>query len=404
MARPAGLIGFTSGGLFAFGLASGLVLGLALGLGVTYAPEALAQGAQNPKQLEVEQQLEKLQQDISELQENLSEARSDHREEQQQLKQLDLSIQQSSATIRALDQQLAEQNVELDKLEQQREQQLQQLQLDQEQLGVQVNAAYRLTRQSRLKLIFNQDDPAELSRMLAYYNHINRVQIDKIDALRTILASLEEISQRIATQRDAIAAAQLLQQSELENKQLQRESRQLVLVELQQQIGSGEAQLREFEQNRLDLEQLLEKLSDVLADIPSDLGQHLSVGAQKGKLQPPVQARVRKAFGQQRSGGMYWQGWVFDAQPGSEVTAIAYGRVAFADWLRGYGLMIIIDHGEGFMSLYGYNESLLWEVGDWVEPGKVIATAGSNNAGEQGLYFELRKDGKALDPAAWLKR
>jgi septal ring factor EnvC (AmiA/AmiB activator) len=369
--------------------------------GPTVAP---AQGMPNPKQEEVEQQLEKLQQDIKALQESLSGARSDHREGQQQLKQLDLSIHQASSTIRALDQQITEQNAELGRLEQQREQQLQQLQLDQQQLGAQVNAAYRLTRQSRLKLIFNQDEPAELSRMLAYYNHINRVQIARIDALRKILAGLEEISQRIATQRDAIAAAQLLQQSELENKQQQRQSRQVVLVELQQQIGSHEAQLREFEQNRLDLEQLLEKLSDVLADIPSDLGVHHSVGAQRGKLQPPVQARVRKAFGQQRSGGMYWQGWVFDAEPGSEVKAIAYGRVAFADWLRGYGLMIIIDHGEGFMSLYGYNESLLWEVGDWVEPGKVIATAGSNNAGEQGLYFELRKDGKALDPAAWLKR
>ncbi len=357
-----------------------------------------------PQQEEVEQQLAQLQRDIQNLQQSLTEARSDHQAEQQQLKQLDLSIQQSTTAIRALNEQLAVQNAELGRLEEQREQQLQQVQADQQQLGVQVSAAYRLTRQSRLKLIFNQDNPAELSRMLAYYNHINQVQIHKIEALRKILASLEDIYQRIAVQLKAIAEAQLLQQSELQLKQQQREMRQMVLADLQQQIGSSEAQLKEFEQNRLDLEKLLEKLSDVLADIPSDLGQHLSIGAQKGRLASPVQARVRKAFGQQRSGGMYWQGWVFDAQPGAEVTAIAYGRVAFADWLRGYGLMIIIDHGEGFMSLYGYNESLLWEVGDWVEPGKVIATAGSNNAGEQGLYFELRKDGKALDPAAWLKR
>ena len=83
---------------------------------------------------------------------------------------------------------------------------------------------------------------------------------------------------------------------------------------------------------------------------------------------------------------------------------IAYGRVAFSDWLRGYGLMMIIDHGQGFMSLYGYNESLLWEVGDWVEPGVVIATVGSSPGGEQGLYFELRKEGKAVDPVLWLNR
>ena len=95
---------------------------------------------------------------------------------------------------------------------------------------------------------------------------------------------------------------------------------------------------------------------------------------------------------------------MLEAAAGAEVRNIAYGRVAFSDWLRGYGLLMIIDHGQGFMSLYGYNESLLWDVGDWVEPGSVIATVGSNPGAEQGLYFELRKGGKAVDPAAWIKR
>lgn len=368
------------------------------------ALQAQNKSAASPRQQEVEQQLAQLQKDIQQLQQSLSSARSDHRTEQDQLKQLDLSIQQASQVIRTLDAQLAEHGTELDRLEQERELQLQQLQVDQQQLADQISATYRLSRQSRLKLILNQDNPTGLSRMLAYYEHINRAQTSKIVALRETLASLEAIYQRIELQLQEIADAQQLQQQELQLKHQQREKRQIVMAELQKQIGSSEAQLIEFEKNRLDLEALLEKLSDVLADIPSDLGQHLSVSAQKGKLPTPVQARVRKAFGQQRSGGMYWQGWVFDAPPGEETKNIAYGRVAFADWFRGYGLMIIIDHGEGFMSLYGYNESLLWEVGDWVEPGIAIATVGSNSAGEQGLYFELRKDGKALDPAAWLKR
>jgi len=358
----------------------------------------------SPRQQEVEQQLQQLQKNMQALQDELTAARSDHQSEQEQLKKLDLSIQQSSQAIRALENQLLEQTAELAKLEEERQQQLQRLNLDQQQLAEQVSDTYRLTRQSRLKLIFNQDDATQLGRMLAYYEHINRIQADRIDQLRQALDSLEAIYQRIELQLQAIDNARQSQQEELQLKEQQRALRQTVLAGLLQQIGSGEAQLREFEQNRQDLEKLLEKLSDVLADIPSNLGQQVSVGAQKGQLAAPVKARVRKAFGQQRSGGMYWQGWVFDAQPGSEVSAIAYGRVAFADWLRGYGLMIIIDHGEGFMSLYGYNESLLWEVGDWVEPGSIIATVGSNSAGEQGLYFELRKDGKALDPAAWLER
>jgi septal ring factor EnvC (AmiA/AmiB activator) len=240
--------------------------------------------------------------------------------------------------------------------------------------------------------------------MLAYYEHINQAQTDNILTLRLTLEKLQEIAEAIGAQLAGINKAQVQQERELSQLQDQQLSRQKVLADLKKKIGNDEAQLKEFEKNRQDLERVLEKLSDVLADIPSNLGQYRTIQSQKGQLAMPVKAKIRKAFGQQRSGGMYWQGWVFDASPGSEISSIAYGRVAFADWLRGYGLMIIIDHGEGFMSLYGYNESLLWEVGDWVEPGSVLATAGSNSAGEQGLYFELRKDGKALDPAAWLKR
>jgi septal ring factor EnvC (AmiA/AmiB activator) len=99
-----------------------------------------------------------------------------------------------------------------------------------------------------------------------------------------------------------------------------------------------------------------------------------------------------------------WQGWLIGAGTGTDVGAVAYGRVAFADWLRGYGLLMIIDHGQGYLSLYGHNESLFREAGAWVEPGEVISVVGGNPGSGQGLYFELRKDGKALDPASWLAR
>ena len=118
----------------------------------------------------------------------------------------------------------------------------------------------------------------------------------------------------------------------------------------------------------------------------------------------PVKGRVKHAFGQLRTAGLRWQGWLISADNGSEVKSIAYGRVAFSDWLRGYGLLMIIDHGDGFMSLYGNNESLLLEVGDWVEANAAISTVGSSPSGGDGLYFEIRKNGKAMDPAVWLHR
>jgi len=160
----------------------------------------------------------------------------------------------------------------------------------------------------------------------------------------------------------------------------------------------------ELQRDRHDLEALLENLSNVLADIPADLGQRHGLDKLKGKMLIPVKGRVKHAYGQPRTAGLHWQGWLISASIGSEVRSIAHGRVAYSDWLRGYGLLMIIDHGDGFMSLYANNESLLREVGDWVETGSDISTVGTSPLNGNGLYFEIRKDGKAMDPVVWLKR
>ena len=141
-----------------------------------------------------------------------------------------------------------------------------------------------------------------------------------------------------------------------------------------------------------------------MSDIPADLGKRLDPAELRGSLPLPVTGRVRHAFGHARTEGLHWQGWLINAPRGSEVRSVAYGRVAFSDWLRGYGLLLIIDHGHGFMSLYGHNESLLHDVGDWVEANTPISTVGSSPGSGDGLYFEFRKDGKAVDPASWLQR
>jgi septal ring factor EnvC (AmiA/AmiB activator) len=366
--------------------------------------QARQDNADNMDQAEVELRLAKLQKSIQELQQRLVQSRVEHKTEQAQLRELDLAIQETSRRMRELEQQRQQHMQRMEELQHQRGEQLDAMKLRQDQLSAQINATYRLSRQSRVKLVLNQDNPNELSRMLAYYDHINRSQIDTINALKIFLGEIEQTFRSIDEELARVKALQIEQQSALRQQQGQRGERELLLSALGAEIDSEELQLAEFENNRKDLEKLLEQLSDVLADIPADLGQHLGVGAQKGHLLKPVKGRVLHAFGQQRAVGVKWQGWLLDAVPGSEVHNVAYGRVAFADWLRGYGLLIIIDHGQGYMSLYGYNESLLWGAGDWVEAGAVIATVGSNPGGEQGLYFELRKSGKAVDPSVWLKR
>lgn len=273
-----------------------------------------------------------------------------------------------------------------------------------DQLGEQLRLSYRTSRQSRIKLILNQDDPAQLGTMLAYYQYYARAQTGRISLLQSTLEDLEEMQRSIDLSLSQLAQLRTEQQAVLEELGRQRAQRQVLLAGLARQIGDEAARLKELERNRQDLEALLERLTDVLADIPPDLGERVGVEKQKGRLPMPLKGPVRHPYGQGRSGGLSWQGWLIGAEAGAEVRAIAYGRVAFADWLRGYGLLIIIDHGQGYMSLYGHNESLLHEAGAWVEPGDAISIVGSNPGNGQGLYFELRKSGRAIDPAAWLAR
>ncbi len=351
-----------------------------------------------------ESALEGVRKEIGLLQKSLERSRAEHANEYNRLHEVDLKIQAVNLEFRTLEKQRLSHLGELAGLERQRNDYLIKLKQRHNQLAEQIRASYRLDSQSRLKLILNQDSPAQLGRMLAYYDYINRAQVVKISGLREALTTLETMQQFIDQELSRLAMVQTQQRAVMDQLDQQRKQRRTLLVQLDERIDDEESRLRELERNRQDLETLLERLTDVLADIPADLGKHLGVARQKGRIPMPVKGPVRHAFGQSRGGGLHWQGWIIAAAAGSEVSAVAYGRVAFADWLRGYGLLIIIDHGEGFMSLYGHNESLLYEAGDWVEPGEIISVIGVRTGNEQGLYFELRKNGKSVDPAVWLAR
>ena len=351
-----------------------------------------------------ESRLEGVRKEIGVLQKSLEKSRAEHANEHARLREVDLQIQAANLEFRTLEKQRQLHLGELAELERQRNDYLIKLNQRHDQLAEQVRASYRLDRQSRLKLILNQASPAQLGRMLAYYDYINRAQVSKIAGLREALTALDSMQQSIDQELSQLEMVQTEQRAVMDQLDQQRKQRRTLLAELDERIDDEESRLRELERNQQDLETLLERLTDVLADIPADLGKHLGVERQKGRIPMPVKGPVRYAFGQSRGSGLHWQGWLIAAPAGSEVSTVAYGRVAFADWLRGYGLLIIIDHGEGFMSLYGHNESLLYEAGDWVEPGEIISVTGVRTGNDQGLYFELRKDGKSVDPAAWLAR
>ena len=374
-------------------LASWLALGWLTGL----AGEDLTQA-------EAEARLNHLKTEIDSLKKELETNRKAYTEEQELLKAADLEIQASALTLRKLELTRHGHEQKLTRLHGERQDYLDSLEQRKEALANQIMAAYRLGRESRLKLVLNQDSPAEFSRTLAYFDHFSRLQALHIRELRQVLQKLDLMQARINAELSSLDAVQRNQQAMLSEITNQRGERQVIIDSLSSQIDSDESRLMELQRNSKDLEVLLEKLSNVLSDIPTDMGKWLGPKDLKGKLPVPLRGRVKHAYGQPRSAGLSWQGWLISAATGSEVNNIAYGRVAFSDWLRGYGLLMIIDHGDGFMSLYGNNESLLHEVGDWLEPGIAISTVGSSPRNGTGLYFEIRKNGKALDPAAWLNR
>jgi septal ring factor EnvC (AmiA/AmiB activator) len=353
---------------------------------------------------DAEARLAALKAEINQLQQELERARAHWNDEQASLRDMDLEIQQAALAVRQVESDMEQQQGELERLREQKETYLDSLGQRREILSRQIVSAYRMGRQSRLKLLLNQDSPARVGRMLAYFDYFSSAQASHIFELQDALSTLDRLQAGIDDALDRLRDVLEERQFALQELQEKRQDREALLAALARQIDNDAARLEEMSRNQSDLEALIRRLTDALADIPTDLGEYQHPRTLKGALPMPLDGRVLHAFGQNRAGGMQWQGWLITADNGAEVSAIAYGRVAYADWLRGYGLLMIIDHGEGFMSLYGNNESLLFEPGDWVQPGQSIGTVGANPGDEQGLYFELRNHGEAIDPANWINR
>ncbi|MEJ2383453.1 MAG: peptidoglycan DD-metalloendopeptidase family protein [Xanthomonadales bacterium] len=376
----------------------------ALLLGLLLAASAAAQDSADPERAQAERQLHEVLAQIERLGGALLAARREHRAEQSRLRELDLALQRADRAYRALENERREHQARLTELDRQRREFIATLDDRTARLANQLRAAYRSGRQSRSRLILNLDDPEIVTRMLAYYDYVNRAQLGRIAELRDAVTTLDRLANETGLELERLAEVQREQQSLRDELAAQRGQRAELLARIANDIEQNQSSLRELERDRKDLEALIERLADVLADIPLDLDQRAGFASRKGRLPMPLNGPVRHAFGQTRAAGLRWQGWLIGADTGAEVHAIGYGRVAFADWLRGYGLLLIIDHGQGFMSLYGHNESLLQDAGAWVEAGEVIGVVGGNSGTTQGLYFELRRNGKAIDPAAWIDR
>jgi septal ring factor EnvC (AmiA/AmiB activator) len=273
-----------------------------------------------------------------------------------------------------------------------------------ERLARHLELVYKQGMPSQLQMLLNQQDPRQLRRNLAYHGHLSRHRVTLIEELTRAKTSLEDNKAQLALEEAALSALIDQQLAEVERVQAERARRDQALADINARISADEDRIARLEADAEQLALLIEELRRAIEDMAMDADVP-SILELAGQLSPPVEGRVLQAFGDPRGGELSWTGWLLDAPGGTEIRSIAHGRVAFADWLRGYGMLIILDHGDGIMSLYGHNETLLRNVGNWVSPGDVIATAGQSGGAErEGLYFEIRRDGQPVDPARWVKR
>jgi len=278
--------------------------------------------------------------------------------------------------------------------------------LDQEseQLAAQVRAAYMSGGQEKIKLLLNQQDPATLGRLMAYYRYLNDYRAENIAAVMEEIKNLDALRSQIAAEEARLAALAKSRYDELGQLNQSQESRQSLLANLKNKIASEGQEVSRLAAQEQDLTRLIAELTTILSDYPISSEEPFS--KHKGRLTWPVAGTPIHDFGQPRVGGdMKWNGVVLAAPRGREVRAVYHGRIAFADWLAGMGLLVIVDHGEGYMTLYGYNETILKNAGDWVAPGDVIATVGDSGGQQQAsVYFELRQGTRPIDPRKWITR
>ena len=365
-------------------------------------PVISAQAEQSGSQVEIEARLKALEQEISNYKETLDSTQGQKSEIEATLERNEQGINKLINEIDGIEKELETTN---DKVSWLTERQKELLTVKSEQqyyIEQQVRAAYEIGSQEYLKVLLNQEDPNEIARMLTYYDYFNQARSRQIESYNLTLLDLDRVTQELAeetvvleSQRRALGA----QQKSLASVQKEK---QMTLKALISQISTTGSALLKLEQNRGRLEQLLDKLEESLANLDAPRSAQPFAGMQ-GKLQLPVEGRISHRFGNQRNQGkLRWHGIFIDAAEGESVYAVHYGRVVFSDWLRGFGLLMIISHGEGYMSLYGHNQALFRETGDWVSAGEVIAAVGDSGGQDKtGLYFEIRIDGKPNNPQNW---
>ena len=361
--------------------------------------------------------LNNLRKRITALQQEFEKTTESKSEAADTLRKSERAISNSNRKLSELAQQQLEEEANLSRLQQQGHQLEKDMQGQQTLLGKLLYQQYLGGNQEYLKMLLNNHDPNEMAREIQYYEYIARSRAIWLRTLRTNLDQLHAVASQTKKKSAEIASLQAAQNLQRQTLEKDKITHQQVLKKIALQLKQQRNEIGRLQRDENRLAQLVEKLSRMLAqaksksnfnnsNLPDNRFDGSPFALLKGKLTLPVKGVVSNKFGMTHPDStVLWKGLFLRAAANQPVKAVAAGRVVFADWLRGFGNLIILDHGKGYMSLYGNNETLYKQVGDVLRGGDTIAAVGNSGGNEEsGLYFELRHEGKPMDPMNWISR
>ncbi|MBT72221.1 MAG: hypothetical protein CMQ15_09320 [Gammaproteobacteria bacterium] len=341
---------------------------------------------------------------IEAIQSWLNEANTRQSDEEQSLKAAELALAAVSQSVTTLQTLINDTETELAVL-QDRQESLANARAQQSKvLGQAIRAVYMSGNQNILKMLLNQEDLSEGARMLHYYRVFSESQLASIESYRSLIGEIDEVNQGLESRLSDLSQQRRNLDQQLVSLNDAKSSRETALAELNSDIASQRTELERLEINQAELQALIEEIRRAMEGIRS-FADVPPFEEQQGTLAPPAEGPLISHFGSRYGdGNLTRQGITIGVSEGTPVRAIHPGQIVFADWLRGSGLLVIVDHGDGFMSLYGSNQALAMQAGEWVDGGEVLATSGNGGvANSPGLYFEIRLHGQAQNPTNWLR-
>ncbi|MGX5221164.1 murein hydrolase activator EnvC family protein [Pseudomonas segetis] len=389
---------------------------------------------------DAQKQLNAAQSDVVELKKLLQKIQQEKSGVQKSLKQTETEMGQLEKQVKDLQEQLNDGEEEIKRLETEKKK-LQSARIEQQRLiAIQARAAYQSGRQEYIKLLLNQQNPEKFSRTMTYYDYVSKARMEQLNTFNETLRQLANVENEITAQQHQLLERKSTLDTQTEKLAQVRKQRQLALAKLNSDYSARDKKLKARQRDQAQLAKVIKTIDETLArqareaaaarqralaaanqakrqnvaSPSSNSGPIVSSGAvyggqfanARGKLPWPVNGRLLARYGTPRGedARTKWDGVLISAAAGSQVRAVHGGRVVFADWLRGAGLLVILDHGNGYLSLYGHNQSLLKDAGDVVKAGDPIATVGtSGGQNTPALYFAIRQKGRPSDPAQWCR-